>query len=63
MKCENSSEQKDYNIDSDQYINDCDIGHIEGYNRAFILRKFDSALKLGKRLRRKTYNLCKQCIY
>ena len=28
MKCENTSEQKDYNIDSDQYINECDIGHI-----------------------------------
>ena len=35
MKCENTSERKNYNICSDQFINECDIRHIQQYNRAF----------------------------
>jgi len=47
MKCENTSEQMDYNIDNDQFINKCDIRQVQEYNRAFILRKLNSDLKLG----------------
>jgi len=48
MKCDDTSEQKDYSIDSDRSFNECNMRHIQEYNRAFILRKFNSDLKLGK---------------